>query len=223
MIVPRHWLGVAVRGTPSGFRCVRVASLDHHADGLERIGDDLTLGWTNDVGLASEDQDENADVEHDEAHDERSPEALGFLHERSCDQRQGSKVNTPVEHPRSSTLASTSTIGVSRFADIHVDALVCDRRIDDGAFSSLLDLDGHGAALILICDQRGDVGLDTASAEADNDDGRDVSTESMASGDRCGKGSCPENQQTNPVDRGEDQDSVVFAEILIGDDGYQEN
>jgi len=62
VIVPWHWLGVAVRRTPSWFRCIRVASLDHHADGLERIGNDLALGWTDDIRLASEDQDENADV-----------------------------------------------------------------------------------------------------------------------------------------------------------------
>jgi hypothetical protein len=98
VIVPWHWLGVAVRRTPSWFRCIRVASLDHHADGLERIGNDLALGWTDDIRLASEDQDENADVEHDEAHDERSPEALGLLHERSRDQRQGAKVDTPIKH-----------------------------------------------------------------------------------------------------------------------------
>jgi hypothetical protein len=98
-----------------------------------------------------------------------------------------------------------------------VNALVCDCRIDDGAFSSLLDLDGHCAALILVCDQRSDVGLDTTSTEANDDDSCDVSTECMASGDRCGKSSRPENQQTDPVNRGEDQDCVVFAEVLISD------
>ena len=66
VIVPWDWLGVAVRGAPSRFRCIGVASLDHHANSLERIGDDLALRRTNDVGFASEDQDEDSEVEHDE-------------------------------------------------------------------------------------------------------------------------------------------------------------
>jgi hypothetical protein len=101
----------------------------------------------------------------------------------------------------------------------YVDPLVCDGRIDDGAFSSLLDLDSHCAALVLICDQRSDVGLDATSTEADDDDSCDVSSERVASGDRCGKCSRPQNQQADPVDSGEHQDRVVFAEILISDDG----
>ena len=98
--------------------------------------------------------------------------------------------------------------------------MVCDGRIDDGAFSSLLDLDGHCAALILVCDQGSDVGLDATSTKANDDDSCDVSSEGMASGDRRGKGGRPQNQKTNPVDSGEDQDGVVFAKILISDDGY---
>ena len=98
MIVPRDWFGVAVRRTPSWFRCVGVASLDHHADSFERIGDDLALRWSDDVGFASEDQDEDSEVEHDEAQEERSPEALGLLHERSRDQRQGAKVDAPIKY-----------------------------------------------------------------------------------------------------------------------------
>jgi len=129
----------------------------------------------------------------------RSPEALGLLHERSRDQRQGAKVDAPIKY--------------------HVDPLVCDGRIDDGAFSSLLDLDGHCAALILVCDQGSDVGLDATSTKANDDDSCDVSSEGMASGDRRGKGGRPQNQKTNPVDSGEDQDGVVFAKILISDDG----
>jgi hypothetical protein len=113
VVVPRHGLGVAVRSTPARFRCVRVASLDHHADSLERIGDDLALRWTNDVGLASEDQDEDSEVEHDETHDERSPEALSLLHERSGDQRQGAEVDTPIEDHwiRVSSTLRTLTVG----------------------------------------------------------------------------------------------------------------
>lgn len=75
--------------------------------------------------------------------------------------------------------------------------------------------------MILISDQGSDVGLDTASTEANDDDSRDVSSEGVASGDRRGKGGCPQNQKTDPVDSGEDQDRVVFAEILIGDDGSE--
>jgi hypothetical protein len=104
----------------------------------------------------------------------------------------------------------------------HVDPLVCDCRVDDGAFSSLLDLDCHCAALILVRDEGSNVGLDTTGTETDDDDSCNVSSERMASFDRCGKCSRPENQQTDPVNSGEDQDCVVFAQVLISDDGTKD-
>ena len=72
----------------------------------------------------------------------------------------------------------------------------------------------------LVTYQGCNVGLDASSTEANDDDCGDVPSECMASGDRRGKGSRPQNQKTNPVDSGEDQDGVVFAKILISDDGY---
>ena len=66
------------------------------------------------------------------------------------------------------------------------------------------------------------VRLDASSTEANDDDCGDVSSECMASGDRCRKGSRPQNQKTDPVDSGEDQDCVVFAQIFISDDGSED-
>jgi hypothetical protein len=170
VIVPWDWLGVAVRRTPSWFRCVSVASLDHHANSLERIGDDLALRRTNDVGFTSEDQDEDSEVEHDEAQEERSPEALGLFHERSRDQRQGAKVDTPIENHCGTIYVSWcfATSAGEGNKSLTVDPLVCDGRIDDGTFPSLLDLDGHKAALVLVGNQGRNVGLDATSAEADD-------------------------------------------------------
>ena len=52
VIVPRNWLGHTVRCAPRRLRCVQVARLNHDANRLESIGDDLTLWRTNNVRLA---------------------------------------------------------------------------------------------------------------------------------------------------------------------------
>ena len=50
----------------------------------------------------------------------------------------------------------------------------------------------------------------------------DVATKSMSACDRCGQSTCPQDQQADPVDTGEDQDGVVFAKVLIGDNGTED-
>lgn len=201
VVVPGHWLGDIVRRTPGRLWCVGVARLDHDANSLEGVGDDLALRRTHDIRLAPKDQNENAQVEHAEAHEESGPEALGLLHERSGDQGERAKVDTPVEH--------------------HVDALVGDGRVDDGALTRFLDLDSHCAALVLIGNERCDVGFDATGTKTDDDDCSDVSAKCVSAGDGRREGACPENQETNPVDASEDQDGVVLSEILIGDDGSE--
>jgi chloramphenicol 3-O-phosphotransferase len=49
VIVPRHWLSDAVRCSPCWLWSVGVSCLDHDANRLESVGDDLALRRTNNV------------------------------------------------------------------------------------------------------------------------------------------------------------------------------
>ena len=55
MIVPRDGLCNTVCRTPGRLRGVQVARLDHDANSLECVGDDLALRRANNVGFPSED------------------------------------------------------------------------------------------------------------------------------------------------------------------------
>lgn len=87
------------------------------------------------------------------------PEALVLFHKGRGHEGEGADIDAPVED--------------------HVDALVRDGGVDD-VLAVLLRLDGHDAALVLVGDEGGNVGLDAAGAEADDDDGRDVAAEACA-------------------------------------------
>src|ERR1700753_270805 len=104
----------------------------------------------------------------------------------------------------------------------HVDPLVSDSRIDDGPLAVLLNLDRHLAALILIRNQRCNIGLDTTSSEANDDDCSCVATERMAMRNGGWQRSSPQDQKADPVYTAEDQNRLVFAQVLIGDDGTKD-
>jgi hypothetical protein len=106
--------------------------------------------------------------------------------------------------------------------EYHINPLERDRGIDDGPLSALLDFDSHLVALVLICNQRRNVGLDAAGTEADDDDRSNVTTERMAMGKRCGKRGSPEDEQANPVNATEQDDGLVAAEVLISNDGTED-
>lgn len=155
MIVPGNSTVLAVSLAPGRFGGVRAATSNHHANGLESIGDDGALGRTDDVGLAAENQDQNTDVEHAEAHEERSPETFVFLHEGSSHERQSTDVDTPVEN--------------------HVNTLVRDGGVNDNALTTLLSLDSHDTALVLVGNKGSNVRLNTTGTESNDDDGDNVS------------------------------------------------
>lgn len=201
MIIPGNDSCLAVGLTPRRLCCVQIARGNHHSKCLERIGDDRTLGRAINERVSTCHKNSNAEVEHDEAHQEGSPEALVLLHEGRRHQRERSQVDAPVED--------------------HVDSLVRDGGINDDAFAALLSLDGHSAALILVGNQRRNVGLDTTRAQSDDDDGDDVSGHAGAVGQSSRQSGGPENNQTNPVEATEDENGLVLSEILVGNNGTE--
>lgn len=72
---------------------------------------------------------------------------------------------------------------------------------------------------VLLSDQRRDVALDTAGAEANDDHGDDETTQGDAICDGDRQGGQDENDHADEVDDGEVEDCPVLAEVLIGDDG----
>ena len=199
VVVPHHG-ALAVLGAPRRLGGVGAAAGNHHANGLEGVGNDLALRRAHNVRAAAGHEDGDTHVEHDEAHEERGPEALVLLHERRGQQREGADVDAPIKD--------------------HVDALVRDGGVDNDALAALLRLDGHGAALVLVGNEGGNVGLDAARAEANDDDGHNVAAEtSLVAHGR--EGSDPEEEETNPVDGAEDENRLVLAEVLVGNDGAE--
>ena len=217
MVVPRDRFGLAVGCPPGRLGRVDVAVGDHDADGFDGVGDDGTLGWADDVAVAAEDEDADGDGEHAETQQEGGVEAAELLHERGGEEGKATDVDAGVEH--------------------HVDALVGDGRVDDDALARLLvDLDGHDFARVLVGDQGGNVGLDAAGAEGDDDDRGDVSPDTRSMLDARREGGCPEDDETQPVDAREDEDGLpwrsapkspvrrirpaylVFPEVLVRDD-----
>lgn len=171
VIVPGDNLGLSVLSSPGRLGSIHVALPDHHAKGLEGVGDDGSLRRTVDVGLAAPDKDENSDVEHAETHQVGGPETLVLLHEGGSHQRQSTDVDAPIED--------------------HVDTLVGDGGINDDTLSILFRLDGHSASLILVGNQGSNVRLDTTSSETDDDNGDDVSSLSSAVLHCCRERGCP--------------------------------
>ena len=99
--------------------------------------------------------------------------------------------------------------------------MVGDGWVNNGPLAAVLDLDGHLAALVLICDERRDIGLDAASAEANDNNGRHIAAKRRAVLDRDRECGSPKDEQSNPVDTAEDEDSLVLAQVLVGDNGAQ--
>lgn len=192
--------GLVVGGAPRVPGGIGAAPDNHHAEGLEGVGDDGALGRSDNVRLAAGDEDNDANVEHAEAHEEGGPEALVLFHKGRGHEGEGTEVDTPIED--------------------HVDSLVGDGRVDDDALARFFRLDGHATALVLVGNEGGNVGLDTTGAEANNDDGDNVASKTggvAGGGERGG----PENQEADPVDAEEDDNGLVLAEILIRDDGTE--
>ena len=202
VVVPWNISSLAVLRTPRWLCSLIIPGFDHHANGLERVRDDGTLRWAYHIRLAAQDQYSDSDVEHAEAHEVGGPKTLVFLHERRGQQAQAAKIDTPIED--------------------HINPLVCDRRIDNGPLSALLDFNGHLVALVLICNQRRNVGLNATSTEADDDDRSNVTAERMAMGQRRGKRSSPEDEQADPVNAAEEHNGLVAAEVLISNDGTED-
>jgi len=177
VVVPGHGLGLSVCRAPRRLSSVGVAGNDHQANGLEGIGNDRSLRRADDVELLGDDQHDNADAEHEEAHEVSGPEALVLLHEGRSEERKTSDVDAGVEH--------------------HVDPLECNRGVDNNTLASLgVRRQSHLFAGVLVGDERCDVRLDTTSSETDDDDCCNIATKSSTVLNRYGQGGCPEDHET---------------------------
>lgn len=200
VVIPTKNSSLSERGLVRRLRGVHVASLNHHEDDAEGICDDRPLRRADDVDLATEDEDQRSDEEDTQTQEVSGPEIDVALHVRSGEESETADVDTEVEH--------------------HVDALDGDGRIYDDLLAGLIIVaNDHLSPLVLIGNQGGDVGLDTTGSETNDDNGYDEATEAGAviqsSWNRC----AGQDEQTDHVDYAEDDDSVVFAKVLISNDG----
>lgn len=67
--------------------------------------------------------------------------------------------------------------------------------------------------------QRSNVTLDATRSKTDDENGRDETTQTSAMLQGSRNGGANHDQQSDQVDAGEQHDSLVFAQVLIGHDG----
>ena len=75
--------------------------------------------------------------------------------------------------------------------------------------------------LVLICNQRRNVGFDATGTKANNHDSCHIATERMSMGERGRESGGPQNEQAHPVNGAKADNSLVAAEVLISDDGAE--
>jgi hypothetical protein len=202
-VVPQLGGLLAESNLVRGLCAIHLAVSDHLANNAESVGDDRALRGSHNVNLPAKNQDECANEENAETHQVCGPEANVALHVGGGEQGQGTDVDAPVED--------------------HVDALNGDGRVDNDALASLLvNTNGHLPPSVLVGNKGSDVGLDTTRSETDDNDGGDEASKTRAGGKRRRKRRACQDEQTDDVDSAEDENRVVLAEILVGDDGTQD-
>lgn len=121
--------------------------------------------------------------------------AAGKIALTRSEQSKRARVNAPVED--------------------HVDSLDSNRRVKNNALASLLVRNnGHLTTLVLIGDERGHVGFDTTSANANDEERGDETTHTGAVCEGAWDGGRSQDDQSDDVDEAEDEDCVVLSEIL---------
>lgn len=73
--------------------------------------------------------------------------------------------------------------------------------------------------MILFANQRGDIRLNSTRAKSNNDDGNNETREGAATFDGRWNRRQGQDEKSTKVDTGEYDDSSIFAEILISNDG----
>lgn len=187
---------------PAGLGGIQVAVNNHDPQGPEGVRDDRTLRRTNNVELPSHDKDNDTDNEHAQAEEISRPEADISFHERGGEQRQGANIDAAIED--------------------HVDTLDSQSGVNDDTLTLCGGRYGQLLALVLIGNERSDVTLDTSSTHTDDQDRGDEASQTsvMLEGDR--DRSKDQDEQTNHVDKSENNNGLVFAQVLVSDDGTED-
>ncbi len=176
---------------------------EHLTANTESVGNDGTLRRSDNVHFPAEDKDSGTDNEHAETEEVSRPEIGELLHVGSGETRERSEVDTPVKD--------------------HVDSLDGDGWVNDDALSVLgVSGDDHLSPLVLVGNEGSNIGFDTASAETNDNQGSDEAANTDAvMFERSGKCRHCEDEKTDHVNTGEDENGVVFSKVLISDDGAE--
>lgn len=174
VVVPVEQFGLAHAGLVRGLSSVHLPVLDHQPDNAEGIGDDGSLRRSNNVDLATEDEDEQSDEEDAETEQVSGPEVDVTLHVGGSEQRQRSGVDAPVEDLFPLVKCQISHDLRKTY---HVNPLDGNRRVNDDLLASFVIMaNDHLSPLVLIGNQRRNVGLDATSSETNDDNGNDETT-----------------------------------------------
>jgi hypothetical protein len=72
--------------------------------------------------------------------------------------------------------------------------------------------------LVLVGNQRRDIGLDASRSQTDDNNGHHEATKTGAAVESSRNGSASEDDETDNVDAAEDDNGVVLSKVLIGND-----
>jgi hypothetical protein len=102
----------------------------------------------------------------------------------------------------------------------HVDPLDSDGGVNDDTLASLVIMaNDHLPALVLVGNQRRNVGLDTTGSETDDNDSNDEAGQTRTMVKSSRDRSTSKDQETDHVDEAEDDNGVVLSEVLVGNNG----
>lgn len=178
----------------------------HEANDLGDFDENTSTRWVLFVHLFSQHYNQDAWNKHACRKEIRGPETNVLFKQGRKDAGESTNVDTPIEH-------------VEEF-------LICSLRSDNNTFCALsletkpvaflLGANKRFLDTILLGNERGNIGFDTASSETDNDDGNDEPREycSIFNCDRR-RGSSKDDK-AHHVNTREYEDSVVLAQPLVG-------
>lgn len=113
-----------------------------------------------------------------------------------------------------------TTEGMNIRIEDHVDTLNRHGRINDNPLPTLRRGDRHLLPSILIRNQGCNIRLDTTSTNTNNDNSSGIASDaSRTCAYKLGQARNSQDEQTDHVDKAEDQNGLVATEVLVCDNG----
>lgn len=188
-------------------------------DKLGRFDNDWTTWRSQHISLTASQHDNDGGDEYNRGKKESWPETDILFKFSGGDGWQGTNVDT---------LLCLISAKQQRYNALHLntypvkvqeDLLVGSLRTDNNTFTTLQGLDVRWSGLVLLSNQRSNIGFDTTGTQTNDNDGNNIARESTTISNRGGNRGTSKDHKTKHINGSEENDSTVLAEPLISNDG----